>query len=97
MKIWGHIIVTGYSQEILEDEESTINSQKLTQMSIEPSSLIAKFASFCTSSPSQTSHAMPTTFACARFSLAKLPALAIPSFRFSSSSLTVACTDSRLP
>ena len=71
--------------------------QSLTQMLIEPSSLTAKFANFCTSSGSQTSHAMPTTFACCRFFLAEPLAVVIKSFRFSSSSLTVICTDSGLP
>lgn len=72
-------------------------SETLTQMLIEPSSWTAKFASFCTSSGSQTLHGMPTTFACCSFLLDELPALVIHSSRLSSSSLIVISTDSGLP
>lgn len=65
-------------------------------MSMEPSLLTAKFANFCTSLGSLTSHAMPTTSAYAKLLLDKSSALAKPSFRLSSSSLIVVSTDSAL-
>ncbi|KAJ0881811.1 hypothetical protein HanRHA438_Chr10g0478261 [Helianthus annuus] len=62
-------------------------------MSIEPSSLTAKLAKFLTSLGSQTSHEVPTTFALASFFLRELASVAIPSSKFSSSSLIVISTD----
>lgn len=68
-----------------------------TQMSTEPSSSIAKFTNFLTSSGLQTSQAVPITLACDKVFLSFFLATDKPSWMFSSSSLMVWRTDSGLP
>uniref|UniRef100_A0A0A9B5L7 NYC1 n=1 Tax=Arundo donax TaxID=35708 RepID=A0A0A9B5L7_ARUDO len=66
------------------------------QMSTEPSSSIAKFTSFFTSSGLQTSQDVPTTLACDKAFFSFFLATDKPSCMFSSSSLMVCRTDSGL-